>query len=489
MENPKTEEDVLNLFSRIVETKATADEIAWLDQAIQTDPRIRWLYWEFMTTESEMTTWIQAQEPSPQSEPSGNASLVHVDLEKVFGEASDDSKSSPTRIPSQQIFRMVDWRQHPIQFLGVTALATAIIWGVAVMVIGIKGGDSPSNTNIAGSSNAKGTQPHVAPQKFAASLVRNYNAQWVDGTPAITEGTQLDKDQKLQLAAGFSVIEFSSGARVVLQAPATFVITGRNGGHLEVGQLTARVGGREKGFTVSTPKSSIRDVGTEFGVHVEPNGEGYLHVFEGVVELTPDSKKNDPGIRIRSGMSASLEGDKSLLVNSATFQREKTLGSENLVANGGFEVPIVGDRISKALDVSTGGLTNWRVAANGSKIKLRGEHEHYLAFNSNRSTAGGSISQDLDTVIGTEYLVKFSVSGSEGPRSAQHDPDGSLQQVFVNAGGVKSLTQAVTINKWTTHSFSFTATATSTRLTFTDDLQVGGVASDLLLDQISVTAK
>ena len=489
MENPKTEEDVLNLFSRIVETKATTDEIAWLDQAIQTDPRIRWLYWEFMATESEMTTWIQAQEPSPQPEPSGNASLVHVDLEKVFGEASDVSDSSSTGIPSQQIFRMVDWRQHPIQFLGVTALATAIIWGVAVMVIGIQNGDSPSNTNIAGSSNAKGTQPHVATQQFAASLVKNYNAQWVDGTPAITQGTKLNKDQKLHLAAGFSLIEFSSGARVVLQAPATFMIAGRNGGHLEVGQLTARIGGRENGFTVTTPKSTIRDVGTEFGVHVKPNGEGYLHVFEGLVELTPDSKKGEPGIRIRSGMSASLDGDKSLLVNDATFQREKNLGSENLVANGGFEAPIIGDRTSKSLDISAGGLTNWRVVANGSKIRLRGENKHFLAFNNSKSIAGGSISQDIDTVIGAEYLVKFSISGSDGPKSAQLDPNGSLQQVIVNAGGVKSLTQAATINKWTTHSFSFTATATSTRLTFTDDLQVGGVASDLLLDQISVTAK
>lgn len=164
-----------------------------------------------------------------------------------------------------------------------------------------------------------------------------------------------------------------------------------------------------------------------------------------------------------------------------------------LFANGDFEVTDLADNTSTA---ASGSITGWTVVGAGvvhrdgsffgGTIAGSGPNapafdgRQYVHFNDGATGAGSSIFQTFDTVIGTEYTVSFSIAGG--------DFDGSSHQIIADASGLGGLTQAATNNTWSSHAFNFTATGTSTTLTFTDDLQAGGASSDLLLDGVSVTA-
>ena len=145
---------------------------------------------------------------------------------------------------------------------------------------------------------------------------------------------------KYNLRSGFMEITYDSGARVILQGPATYEVESKQGGFLSLGKLTARVerqsavGSRQsavspqseslptahyplptdrgsKGertanlarsqkerepttslaprpsplFSVCTPTAIVTDLGTEFGVEVERTGATRSHVFQGRIEV------------------------------------------------------------------------------------------------------------------------------------------------------------------------------------------------------------
>ena len=93
--------------------------------------------------------------------------------------------------------------------------------------------------------------------------------------------------RKLDLVGGLVQLTFSSGATVIMQAPATFSPQAANGGQLVAGRLTVRVPGPTTKFWVRTPSMNALDLGTEFGISAEPSGASQVRVFEGAVEIEP----------------------------------------------------------------------------------------------------------------------------------------------------------------------------------------------------------
>jgi hypothetical protein len=126
--------------------------------------------------------------------------------------------------------------------------------------------------------------------------------------------SQVAAGQKFNLDSGLVEITLSSGARVLLQGPAAFVVE-PNGGLLSFGKVTAVF---EKGgeaakdaerlaaaktatsassatlasidsdkapFFIRTPTATIVDLGTEFGVDVDRNGRTASYVFRGAIRV------------------------------------------------------------------------------------------------------------------------------------------------------------------------------------------------------------
>jgi hypothetical protein len=123
-----------------------------------------------------------------------------------------------------------------------------------------------------------------APVVSVAVLTHSADAVWSESGAGKLRGESLTAGW-LHLKSGAVQIEFSRGARVVLEGPADFQLLTDNSAFLGSGKLRAQVPEPAHGFTVKTSAFAVVDYGTEFGCSLPPVGAPQLHVFNGLVGL------------------------------------------------------------------------------------------------------------------------------------------------------------------------------------------------------------
>ena len=141
--------------------------------------------------------------------------------------------------------------------------------------------DSNSLTHVPRASDEPGNIP-----KRVARLVKLGSAVWEEPDRALNVWDELPVGQKLRLASGRAELYFDKGARAVIQGPAELQIVGELAARVHSGSVRVEVGQDAKGFTIETSAGQIVDLGTEFGVRVEPSGSTELAVFDGAVNLS-----------------------------------------------------------------------------------------------------------------------------------------------------------------------------------------------------------
>ncbi len=109
------------------------------------------------------------------------------------------------------------------------------------------------------------------------------NATWSDGAAALRFGDRIETGQILDLASGVVELLLSSGAKVTIEGPARFEATSALEANLELGKIAAAAPRVARGYTVLTPTAELVDIGTQFGVLVNDQGDSELHVFDGDV--------------------------------------------------------------------------------------------------------------------------------------------------------------------------------------------------------------
>lgn len=114
-----------------------------------------------------------------------------------------------------------------------------------------------------------------------AVLTRGVNLEWE--SVAITPSTPLSPGW-LKLKSGIAQIEFYQGACVLIEGPAELHLISSGEATCTSGKLSAQVPPQAKGFRINTPKGTIVDLGTEFGLNVSASSSE-VHVFKGEVEL------------------------------------------------------------------------------------------------------------------------------------------------------------------------------------------------------------
>jgi hypothetical protein len=185
---------------------------------------------------------------------------------------------------------------------------------------------------------------------------------------------------RFALSSGLMEITYNTGAKVILQGPATYTVESAAGGFLAIGKLTARLekaeGGRGKAegvasgqwlvasgnqqstinnpqssnpksqisnpksqisnlksqisnlspaFVVRTPTALITDLGTEFGVEVNRRGLTTSHVFRGTVRLQSvgaDGAGRDGVLVLHENESAGIEegvGDTRIVIRRVSI--------------------------------------------------------------------------------------------------------------------------------------------------------------------------
>ncbi len=167
-------------------------------------------------------------------------------------------------------------------------------------------------------------KPYVPPAKtpsieFVAHITATHEATFDKTSQGNFHNTDLFEDDLLVVLGGLVEVTYNSGARVVLEAPTTYQIQGRNGGKLLLGKLTARVEQVEaKGFVIDTPQGTIVDLGTAFGAAVDAENGTQVEVSVGEVELTT-----------RQGERRQLRAGQSLQITSSGQFEVKSGGKKS----------------------------------------------------------------------------------------------------------------------------------------------------------------
>jgi len=118
-------------------------------------------------------------------------------------------------------------------------------------------------------------------------------------------GASLVAGQQIRVDDGAIEVTFSSGAVIVVQAPARLSIVDANAVALTNGRLTAHVPVAARGFRVISPGLLTVDHGTDFGIRTVPkSAASEVHIFGGSVDVTgtdDKGKANSPPVHAITG--------------------------------------------------------------------------------------------------------------------------------------------------------------------------------------------
>lgn len=116
-----------------------------------------------------------------------------------------------------------------------------------------------------------------------AMISESIGVQWADGNEHHI-GDSLPP-MSIQFDGGLLQLDFLCGARLVCRGPLEMELLTAKSVRIHAGEATCYVGEMGRGFQILAGDNEVVDLGTSFGIRVEPSGESEVHVFEGVVAV------------------------------------------------------------------------------------------------------------------------------------------------------------------------------------------------------------
>ncbi|WP_016953891.1 LamG-like jellyroll fold domain-containing protein [Catenovulum agarivorans] len=171
---------------------------------------------------------------------------------------------------------------------------------------------------------------------FISSLVSmQNNLAVVTKVAALSETSELSLGKrlhkgKISLEQGYSEVVMDNGVILVLEAPIQLNIRSENLVILEKGKLVAKVPPQAIGFRVDTPSSEIIDLGTEFAVDVNEQGESQVHVLDGEVKARASKQQAFKMLKKDQALSFSLD-EKIQIIQSSPHLFMRALPGKSAV--------------------------------------------------------------------------------------------------------------------------------------------------------------
>jgi hypothetical protein len=132
---------------------------------------------------------------------------------------------------------------------------------------------------------------HSGPAPYAvATLVDSMGAEWSFDLP-LKAGTAIaTQSRPIRLTQGIVKLITDQQVEIVLEAPTEFRFISYSEIALGYGKLFATVSDQGRGFSVTTSNSKIVDLGTEFGVISQIDGNTEVHLYKGTANLFAGQK-------------------------------------------------------------------------------------------------------------------------------------------------------------------------------------------------------
>lgn len=202
-------------------------------------------------------------------------------------------------------------------------------------------GSAPSTAN-----RSDAPVPPSAPAPIATIVELSKECSWfVENRPHAEKAARAG--DTVRLTHGQLQLEFSCGATVTLQSPAALQVISPMHARAMLGALTAHVDEGAEGFTIDTPRTTVVDLGTDFGINVSDHGSTDVVVFNGEVDLHYDGAEGSRSrqrLRIGEGVRVNGEGaasrinsivDSQYPLPGATAQREPVISAVTDNIRGG----------------------------------------------------------------------------------------------------------------------------------------------------------
>jgi hypothetical protein len=213
--------------------------------------------------------------------------------------------------------------------------------------------------------------PRRAPPAPVATLTQVLNLTWEDG--AIRSAPlRLRPGDQLALKSGFCQLNFDDGTQVIAEGPAHLTVQARGEVSLAAGNLTARMIDGTSGFTVRTPTAAVTDLGTEFGVRVEPDQKSTdVQVFQGKVHVAPAAANGSSPLDLPAGSRGNVAADGQVAADPTGAQPQMFVRriDETLVSLSIADLVSGGDGTTQR----TGGMVEASTGATGT-LKPTGLH-------------------------------------------------------------------------------------------------------------------
>ena len=162
---------------------------------------------------------------------------------------------------------------------------------------------------------------------IVAKLVDTKSCTWGEGTVSTALNAELAAGT-IRLASGLAVLKFTSGAEVSLEGPAELALIDPMNCVLRGGTLLADVPPSAEGFHVETEAAVLIDLGTRFGVIVDPaRNSTDVQVFDGIVDVEQRTTKKQR--RLTTGTRSIIDSNHFELfdheADEASFETEETI--------------------------------------------------------------------------------------------------------------------------------------------------------------------
>lgn len=261
----KAPEDIQDLIDDYLSGLLDEDRLRQLEERLRASEEVRQYFVRYCRLHTDLHLQARAQQ-------AGERALRNLDLSSDTSADAVACPESPTKDAPRSHPRL----HHVLAYLPAKTVAAAAVLLLAV-------GFGWWLTRDREEPAAAGRSQEVA------WLVNAQNCQWADASaPAGT----MRAGTVLSIERGLAEICFRSGARVVLEGPASLELLSSKSARLRHGKLTARVPEPRTGFEILSPQGKVIDLGTEFGVSVSDKGATQVYVFEGEVQAhaTNDGK-------------------------------------------------------------------------------------------------------------------------------------------------------------------------------------------------------